>query len=308
MRDAAELFTIGQVARLTNVPIRTIRFWSDAGLLPPTERTHAGYRLFDGDTLARLDLLRTLRELGLGLDTIKRLLRQQTTVSDVAQVHVQALETQIRALRLQRAVLQMAAKRTASMEEVILMNKRAKLSAQERQHMIDQFVQRAFAGLPESAPGAQIAHGMRQLPAELPDDPSAEQIDAWVELAEMVQDPGFQQRVRQMALDGASGQATAPISGTAGQNLPQLATEHVAPAVEAGVRPESEEAQLILEHLLPPRMTPEQRRELADDLERFSDPRVERYWQLLGVLNGWPPLQPRVRSFEWVVSALRAQG
>jgi hypothetical protein len=32
----------------------------------------------------------------------------------------------------------------------------------------------------------------------LPDDPSPEQVDAWVELAELVSDPGFRQRIRQV--------------------------------------------------------------------------------------------------------------
>ncbi len=34
----AEMFTIGQLARRTGVPARTIRFWSDAGLVPPSRR------------------------------------------------------------------------------------------------------------------------------------------------------------------------------------------------------------------------------------------------------------------------------
>jgi hypothetical protein len=33
---------------------------------------------------------------------------------------------------------------------------------------------------------------------------------------------------------------------------------------------------------------------------------VERYWQLLGVLNGWPPFEPSVPEVEWWIAALRA--
>ncbi len=39
MNDRGEPLTIGQLARRTGVPVRTIRFWSDIGLIPPTERT-----------------------------------------------------------------------------------------------------------------------------------------------------------------------------------------------------------------------------------------------------------------------------
>jgi hypothetical protein len=41
-------------------------------------------------------------------------------------------------------------------------------------------------------------------------------------------------------------------------------------------------------------------------LETFTDARVERYWQLLGILNGQPPFPPAVPAFEWLIAALRA--
>ena len=53
-------------------------------------------------------------------------------------------------------------------------------------------------------PGAGIARGMRQLPADLPDDPSPEQVSAWVELAELTADGDFRQRARSMALAGTN--------------------------------------------------------------------------------------------------------
>jgi DNA-binding transcriptional MerR regulator len=70
MSTDGALFTIGQLARRTGVPTRTVRFWSDAGLVPPASRSASGYRLYDAAAVARLDLIRTLRELGLGLDVV----------------------------------------------------------------------------------------------------------------------------------------------------------------------------------------------------------------------------------------------
>jgi DNA-binding transcriptional MerR regulator len=52
---------IGELSRLTGLPVRTIRFWSDEGLVPPEGRTPAGYRLYGPDALVRLGLVRTLR-------------------------------------------------------------------------------------------------------------------------------------------------------------------------------------------------------------------------------------------------------
>jgi hypothetical protein len=39
---------------------------------------------------------------------------------------------------------------------------------------------------------------MRTFSIELPDDPTPEQVDAWIELAELVVDPGFRARMRTM--------------------------------------------------------------------------------------------------------------
>jgi len=103
MSTDAELFTIGQLARRTGVPARTIRFWSDAGLVPPCARSGSGYRLYDAAAAAQLDLVRTLRELGLGLDVIEAVLARARTVPEVAAAHVALLDAQIRALRLRRA-------------------------------------------------------------------------------------------------------------------------------------------------------------------------------------------------------------
>jgi len=112
-----ELYTIGQVARRIGVPARTIRFWCDAGILPPTDRSAGGYRQFDVAAVARLDLDRTLRELGLGLDDIRQALHGGTTVAELARVHAAALDAQIRVLRLRRAVLRAVAARGSDLEE-----------------------------------------------------------------------------------------------------------------------------------------------------------------------------------------------
>ncbi|MFR9723708.1 MerR family DNA-binding transcriptional regulator [Streptomyces sp. MS19] len=45
------LLTIGGPARRTGLSVRTVRFWSDEGLVPPTGRSPAGYRLYDAAAL-----------------------------------------------------------------------------------------------------------------------------------------------------------------------------------------------------------------------------------------------------------------
>ncbi|MBB2913478.1 DNA-binding transcriptional MerR regulator [Streptosporangium becharense] len=300
MNDRTELFTIGQLSRRTGLPVRTIRFWSDIGVLEPACRSTGGHRLYDTEAVVRLDLVRTLRELGLGLETVQRVLHRQVTVADVARTHAEALDAEIRILRLRRAVLRSVARRGSTTEEMRLMNELARLSAQERQRLIDDFVERTFDGIDPDAPGAHIAQAMRTMPAELPDDPSSEQVDAWIELAGLVADEDFQRRVRQMALTGAQ---PGPPSREYDH---QKVLEHAGGAVAAGVAPDSPEGRAVLDRILDPATPAEERARLADDVETFTDRRVERYWQLMGVLSGRPPFPSATPAFEWFIAALRA--
>ncbi|MFY1686724.1 MerR family transcriptional regulator [Plantactinospora sp. WMMB782] len=303
MNDRTELFTIGQLARRTGLSVRTIRFWSDADVIPPTGRSSGGYRLYDTEAVARLDLVRTLRELGLDLGTVQRILARQSTLAEVARAHVLALDTEIRALQLRRAVLRSVARRNSTTEEMRVMNKLARLSAQERQRMIDDFVDRTFAGIEPYEPGARIAEAMRQMPAELPDDPSPEQVDAWLELAELVADPDFGQRARQMAVAG--GQPTGERGGPSAYD-PTAVVEQVGRAMADGIAPDSAQGRAVLDRIVDPGLSTEERARLADEVATFTDRRVERYWELLGLLNGRPPFPPQVPKFEWFIAALRA--
>jgi len=304
MSTKAELFTIGQLARRTGVPARTVRFWSDAGLIPPAGRSAGGYRLFDSEAAARLDLVRTLRELGLGLDVVAAVLSRASTLGEVAATHVSALDAQIRALRLRRAVLSTVARHESTVEEAALMHKLARLSAQERQRIIDDFVTEVFQGVDPGSPAMGVARGMRQMPAELPDDPAPEQVEAWIELGELVADDSFRRRARDMALAGPQAGLPDP---QAGERLDhQLVAEHAGRALAAGIAPGSREGRAVLDQIVPPGTPPAERARLAATLETFTDARVERYWQLLAIINGWPQPPSVVPAFEWLIEALRA--
>jgi DNA-binding transcriptional MerR regulator len=194
--DGRALLTIGQLARRTGLPVRTIRFWSDIGAVPPAGRTPGGYRLYDAASVARLELVRTLRELGVGLEDIRDVLAKQTTMAQVAATHVVALDTQIRTLRLNRAVLVTVAKRGSNSEELALMNKLARLSTQQRKQLIDDFLDEVLGEVDTMG----VMDHLRQAIPELPEDPTPEQVDAWVEPAELVHEPGFRRGVRALVV------------------------------------------------------------------------------------------------------------
>ncbi|TDD38733.1 MerR family transcriptional regulator [Nonomuraea terrae] len=298
MSNARDLYTIGQLAQRTGLQARTIRFWSDSGVVPPAGRSSGGYRLYDAEAVARLDLVRTLRDLGLGLDDVQRILREQSTLRELAATHVEALDAEIRTLKVRRAVLRVLARRDSTTEEITLMHALARLSARERQQIIDAFVDRAFAGvLDEDA--ALVAGWMRDLPSDLPEDPTSEQVDAWVELAELVADEGFQRTVRDMIVSGDDRLEF-------GLDLRPLVLEHAGGAMERGIAPESAAATAVLDRIVPAGLPAEETASLISWLGMVAEPRVERYWQLLSVLNGRPPAPPAVPAFRWLLAAVVA--
>jgi DNA-binding transcriptional MerR regulator len=64
---ATKLLTIGQVAKLSGVGVETIRFYERESVLPRTRRKASGYRLFDPDTVHRLQFIRKVQEAGFSL-------------------------------------------------------------------------------------------------------------------------------------------------------------------------------------------------------------------------------------------------
>ncbi|MBW8795952.1 MAG: MerR family transcriptional regulator [Streptomyces sp.] len=245
--DGTGLFTIGEPAKATGLTVRTIRYWSDEGVLTPVTRSAGGFRLYDAESFARLELIRTLRELGLG--HVCAVLSGEQTVAEVAAAHVAALDAQILPqrgdphLKVTRAVLSTVARRGSDAEEMTLMNRLARLSAAERKRIMEEFVAELFQGLDTVDPA--IEDRMRSIAVDLPEDPTPEQADAWVELAEMVQDPEFRAQMRQVvAFNAADGdRSLAPGRATwFPMRLVQLGAE----ARERGIAPESPEAEAIV--------------------------------------------------------------
>lgn len=65
---------IGSVAKESGVPIKTIRYYEELGLVKAVGRTEGGYRLFNSDIFARLNFIKRAQSLGLSLAEIKAFL------------------------------------------------------------------------------------------------------------------------------------------------------------------------------------------------------------------------------------------
>jgi DNA-binding transcriptional MerR regulator len=67
-------YTVGEVARFAGVTVRTLHHYDEIGLLSPSGRTAAGYRLYGDTDLERLQQILAYRELGFGLEDIAAIL------------------------------------------------------------------------------------------------------------------------------------------------------------------------------------------------------------------------------------------
>ena len=313
--------SIGELARHAGVTVKTVRHYSDLGIVPPVDRSPGGYRRYRAGDVARLELVRTLRELGIDLPTIREVVERRATLSEVAAAHAAALEAQIRTLRLRRAVLTAVARRGSTQEETELMHRLATLTADERRRHVADFIDTVF---PPPATAPELAAARRSMTPELPDDPREDQIEAWLELAELAEDPDFRAVLRALAEDHAADRSATPLSPPR-PDLVVTVRDLAGRALAAGIPPDSAEAEPVVARITAgygAATDPCDVRDLATPayepatdpypallarLERAADPRRERYLCLLAVVNGWPAPESPAPALGWAVAALRAR-
>ncbi len=97
---------IGAVARRSGLPIKTIRFYSEEGLIHPVARSDGGYRLFSEEVFAELKLIRTLKAMEIPLQEVRQILESRrsgvctcATLQDTIRFKVGEIEQKIDALR-----------------------------------------------------------------------------------------------------------------------------------------------------------------------------------------------------------------
>ena len=180
--------SIGAVARLAGVSVKAVRYYSDLGLLT-SRRTTAGHRRYDATAVARLELIRTLRALGLDLETVRAVLERERTLADVLAAHADALAVQIRTLQAQYAVVSVVAHHHSTPEELTDMTAQFE---QARRTLIDDFLTGALGDDP------LLAAARQNLTPILTPDAEPQQVEAWLELAALVSEEDFRTSVRRM--------------------------------------------------------------------------------------------------------------
>ncbi|AZM58298.1 MULTISPECIES: MerR family transcriptional regulator [unclassified Streptomyces] len=204
-----ELYPIGDAARRSGLSVSAVRFYSDTGLVAHTAVNGTGHRMYDIDAIARLELVRTLRELGTDLREIRRLLDGGTTLHELLTTHLEVVERQERTLRARRAVLRILIRQGDTAERAGLMHKLVSMTDEEREEVVDAFWNDVGEGL--DVPDGFVDR-LRAMRPVLPEDPTAAQLEAWIELADLVRDPEFRDRVRAYLKDAHAAPEARPLA------------------------------------------------------------------------------------------------
>ena len=101
--DRQELFTIGEIAKLFDINIRTLRYYDGAGLLKP-ERTDetTGYRYYSTKQFERLNAIKYLRALDMPIERILRFFENKDTDTLMTLLKEQQEETRLQQERLEQ--------------------------------------------------------------------------------------------------------------------------------------------------------------------------------------------------------------
>ncbi len=125
MKSPAQLWKVGELAKLVGVSVRTLHHYDNLGLLTPSRRSEKGYRLYTAEDLMKLQLIKSLQQLDFSLVQIKQSLeRPGFSLLDVIPQQIQRLQEQITAQqtlcdRLATVAERMKARQQVSPQEFI---------------------------------------------------------------------------------------------------------------------------------------------------------------------------------------------
>jgi len=242
------LYTIGEVAKLTGVPVKTIRYYADIGLLPPAATASSRYRFYAAAEVWRLELIRTLRRMDFGLDDIRRLLTGDMAVVTAIDLHLDALALQIAHLTRIRGLLERAKAHAAdgdtSLDDLHALGLVVLHGDAERRRFLADAVRAMLVDV--AAPESWQEHMVRGFVARLPADLSPDQEAALVELRSLMADPALVAATQEgMAgfWEGMRAHAVAPTWWDAGLTAIH---DRARAAVERGATPDSPDVQGIV--------------------------------------------------------------
>jgi DNA-binding transcriptional MerR regulator len=110
---------VGELAKQVGLSVRTLHYYDEIGLLPPSRRTDSGHRLYTAGDVVRLQRIKSLQQLGFTLREVRECLdRPGFPLQRVIQLHLSRLKERIELERRLCDLLERVAARLSSGEEI----------------------------------------------------------------------------------------------------------------------------------------------------------------------------------------------
>ncbi|WP_235469262.1 MerR family transcriptional regulator [Streptomyces platensis] len=304
------MWSIGELAEQAGVTVKTVRFYSDRGLLPEAIRSAGGHRRYGPEALDRLRLIRSLRTLDLPLPQVDRVLAQEDApgatdaLEDAVAGQLRELGTQLSSLRWREAALQLLRDCTPG-ERAERLRLIGAVSIPPNTDALVRFWRHVF---PARLPARLLSTLLEAAVPQLPADPTPSQVLTFVRLHAVATDTRVRdidiRRLASRPPDGACRPAVlyeglAEACALAAADVRAQRPPHAGEALDCFVT-----AHAALHNT---RDTPAFRRQLSAQLDRLAHPLIDRYWQLAGELPS-ASSQPTIGAMDdWLRAALDAE-
>ncbi|MBQ0912843.1 MerR family transcriptional regulator [Streptomyces sp. RM99] len=305
---------IGELAERAGVTVKTVRFYSDRGLLPEAARSAGGHRRYGSDALGRLRLIRSLRALGLSVPQVRRVLeedaaggeggREGGALEDAVAGRLRELGSELRALRWREAALRLVQECPPGERAERL----SVIGGVSLPPSTDPLVRFWRGWLPPRMPARSVRAFLEVAVPQPPDDPDPAQVLAFAHLNALTLAPCPGTARPQPEAHRAAGARGAAVLYAGLAEAYELAGVQM----RRGRDPRPGEA---LDSFVDAytgaygtRDSPDFRRRLAGQLA--DDPRIDRYWDLVTEVVTEPGRRPEPTpgsAHDWLLAALVGQ-
>ncbi|WP_168714556.1 MerR family transcriptional regulator [Streptomyces sp. A0592] len=292
-----DTWSIGELAAGTGLPVKTLRYYSDSGLLPVAARSTGGHRRYGPEAWERIRLIRRLRALDTPIATITQVVTGERTLGELVAAELEAVQERLVELRWREATLKSlddcpGEERLRRLEIL----SRVQRLPQAHRTLTDHWYRELSGTMPKPRLDIMVA----MLAPAPPQDPVPATALAYAELHLLISTPGFtswtQDHDEEMR-DGPAfyaeiDEAAALTAAALAQGLPP-GGDAVDAFVSAHVRARRESD------------TPAFRAHLHGLVSRSSgfDPRLQRYWALVSTATAGRVLNMTV-AHRWLTDGL----
>ncbi|MFF0886766.1 MerR family transcriptional regulator [Streptomyces sp. NPDC003456] len=301
-----QFWSIGELAERAGATVKTVRFYSDRGLLPESARSGGGHRRYGPQALERLRLIRCLRALDLPLAQVQRVVEDaggaDRVLEDAVASRLRELGREVKAMRWREAALRLVGECPPA-ERADRLRLLGAVSTPPSTAPLARFWR---GWLPPRMPARATAAFLEVAVPEPPDEPSPDQVLAFARLHAMTTAPcpaGRRPQPDVHRVGGADG-ASLLYAGLveafdlAGPHLRRARDPYPGEALDAYVA--------AYASAYGSRDTRTFRRLLATRLA--AEPRLDRYWELTAVVrtppSGVPEPTPGTAD-DWLRRALQ---